>query len=152
MAGYLIVPESCCDWAGNQPGKLTPNPIRLGLFDLICEFEQEPFPFTRSTPGVCLIRLDELLAEMGIMEPLTENLDWPFLTDIRRRLRAVANEVSNMGVIHVPIACSLDLGGGNHLYARYAGKRIPLWRIFGSNPHIGGMDGAATYLYGENLS
>lgn len=152
MAGYLIIPEDACDWSGAQPGKLKPHPVRLGLFDLIREFEQDPFPYDRRSQGVCLLRLDELLAGMGILEPLSENRDWPFLTSVKRRLKAVANDVSNMGVIHVPIACDLDLGGGNHLYARYAGKRIPLWRIFGSNPHLGGTAGCATYLYGENLS
>jgi hypothetical protein len=71
---------------------------------------------------------------------------------MKRRLKAVANDVSNMGVIHVPVSCQLDLGGGNHLYARYAGKRIPLWRLFGANPHLGSIGGCATYLFGENLS
>lgn len=152
MAGYLIVPDSCCDWSGNQSGKLVPNPIRLGLFDLIREFEQEPFPYDRRSQGVCLIRLDELLIGLNILEPLAENQDWPFMTAMKRRLKAVANDISNMGIIHVPISCQLDLGGGNHLYARYANKRIPLWRLFGANPHVGSIDGSTTYLFGENLS
>jgi hypothetical protein len=71
---------------------------------------------------------------------------------MRLRLRAVSNEVSNIGVIHVPIRHDLVLGAGNHLYARYAGKRIPLWRLFGSNPTIGNEGVHPTYLYGENLS
>lgn len=44
------------------------------------------------------------------------------------------------------------IGAGNHLFARYAGKRIPLWRLFGSNPLIGSEAGHATCLFGENLS
>jgi adenine-specific DNA methylase len=32
------------------------------------------------------------------------------------------------------------------------GKRIPLWRLFGSNPAIGSEAGHQTYLFGENLS
>lgn len=153
MAGYLVLPDAACNWSdARQPGKLTPHPIRLGLFDLIREFEQDPFPFDRRSPGVSLIRIDELLAGLGILELLSETRDWPFLNDIKRRLKAAANDVGNMGTIHVPIACELDLGGGNHLYARYAGKRIPLWRIFGSNPQIDSIDGRATYFFGENIS
>jgi hypothetical protein len=52
MAGYLIIPDACCDWAGDQPGKLVPNPTRLGLFDLIREFEQDPFPYDRRSPKI----------------------------------------------------------------------------------------------------
>jgi hypothetical protein len=152
MAGYLVVPDDACDWSGSQPEKLKPNPVRLGLFDLIRELEQVPFPYDRRSQGVCLLRLDELLAGMGILELQTDNQEWPFLITVKRRLRAVANEVSNMGVIHVPISCQLDLGGSNHLYARYAGKRIPLWRLFGSNPGINSIAGCQTYLFSETLS
>jgi len=64
----------------------------------------------------------------------------------------VANEVNNMGIIHVPIRRAFLLGAGNHLFARSTGKRIPLWRLFGSNPAIGSEAGHETYLFGENLS
>jgi hypothetical protein len=57
-----------------------------------------------------------------------------------------------MGTIHVPIRHPLVLGDGKHLYVHYVGKRIPLWRLFGSNPDIGCEDGLETYLYGVNLS
>lgn len=152
MAGFLVLPDEACDWTGTQPGKVKPHPRRLGLFDLLREFEQTPFPFDRHSPGVCLYGLDELLAQLDQQEDPNESQDWPFLQDIRKRLRAVSNEVSNMGNIHVPIRHALILGAGNHLYARYAGKRIPLWRVFGSNPQIGSESGHATYLFGENLS
>ena len=153
MAGYLILPEEACDWSRTEPSKVRLNPIRLGLFDLIREFEQETFPFDRRSLGVCLHGLDDLLVQMGQLEDLSESREWPFLQEIRRRLRGVANEVSNMGVIHVPIRRALDLGGGNHLYVRAStGKRIPLWRLFGSNPSINSIDGCATYSFGENLS
>ena len=152
MAGYLIVPDDACDWTGNQPEKLKPNPVRLGLFDLIREFEQYPFPYTRRSQGVCLLRLDELLAAMGILEPISESRDFPFLVEVRRKLNAVASEVNGMGAIHVPISCHLDFGGGNQLYARYAGKRIPLWKLFGTNPAINCIDGATTYQYAPTLS
>jgi len=152
MAGYLVLPEDACDWNGTQPGKVKPNPIRLGLADLVRQFDQEPFPFTRRSPGVCLFGLDEFLAQMEQLEDVNETQDWPFLQKMRLRLRAVSNEVSNIGVIHVPIRHDLVLGAGNHLYARYAGKRIPLWRLFGSNPTIGNEGVHPTYLYGENLS
>ena len=152
MAGYLVLPEEACAWSGNQPGKVQLNPTRLGLIELVRQFEQDPFPFTRRSPGVCLFGLDEFLVTMEQLEDVNDNRDWPFLQDLRRRLRAVANEVSNVGVIHVPIRHALVLGAGNHLYARYAGKRIPLWRLFGSNPAIGSEAGHETYLFGENLS
>ena len=152
MAGYLVLSEEACAWSGNQPGKVQLNPTRLGLIDLVRQFEQDPFPFTRRSPGVCLFGLDEFLVQMEQLEDVNDNRDWPFLQEIRRRLRAVANEVSNIGVIHVPIRHALVLGAGNHLYARYAGKRIPLWRLFGSNPAIGSEAGHETYLFGENLS
>lgn len=152
MSGYLIVPDDCCSWSGGEPGKLTPHPIRLGLFDLLREFEQSPFPYDRRSPGVTLIRLDLLLAEMGVLEPINETLEHPFLIAIKLRLKAVAGEVNNMPTIHIPIACALDHGGSGHLYARYAGKRIPLWRLFGTNPSIDSIDGKATYSYGVNLS
>ena len=152
MAGYLVLPEEACDWTGTEPGKVKPNPIRLGLIDLIRQFEQNPFPYTRRSPGVCLFGLDALLVQMEQLEDVNENRDWLFLQDMRKRLRAVANEVSNVGVIHVPIRHRLWLAAGNHLFVRYAGKRIPLWRLFGSNPAIGSEAGHATYLFGENLS
>jgi hypothetical protein len=152
MAGYLVLPEEACDWSGSQSGKVKPNPTRLGLADLVRQFEQDPFPFNRLSPGVCLYGLDEMLVQMGQLEDVNENREWPFLQDMRRRLRAVSNDVSNMGTIHVPIRHSLLLGAGKHLFVRYAGKRIPLWRLFGSNPDIGCEDGLETYLYGVNLS
>lgn len=152
MPGYLVLPDDACDWYGGQPGKITPNPFRFGIFDLIRQFEQYPFPFHRRSPAVCLCGLDELLIQMEQLESMDETRDWPFIQGIRARLRAVANDVSNMGTIHVPIRHPLCLGANKHLFANYAGKRIPLWRLFGSNPVIGSESGQATYLFGENLS
>jgi len=152
MAGYLVIPQEACDWSATTPGKLPLNPHRLGLFDLIREFEQEPFPFDRRSPGVALIRLDELLINMGCLEAQNENLDHSILTNLHRRLRQVADEVAKMGDIHVPMSCQLDLGGGNELFARYAGKRIPLWRLFGPHPTIQTVDGRTAYHFGVNLS
>jgi len=152
MAGYLVLPEEACAWSANQTGKVQLNPIRFGLIDLVRQFEQNPFPYSRRSQGVCLFGLDELLVQMEQLESVNDNHDWPFLQEMRRRLRAVSNEVSNMGTIHVPIRHELWLAAGNHLFARYAGKRIPLWRLFGSNPLIGSEAGHATYLFGENLS
>ena len=152
MAGYLVLPEEACDWTGTQTGKVKLHPARLGLFDLVRQFTQDPFPYHRGSPGVCLYGLDELLATMDQQEDPNESQDWPFLQDIRRRLRAVSNEVNSMGMIHVPIRHALILGADGHLFARYAGKRIPLWRLFGSNPQIGSVAGHRTYEYGVNLS
>ena len=153
MAGYLVLPEEACDWTGAQTGKVKPHPIRLGLIDLIRQFEQDPFPYSRRSPGICLFSLDELLVQMEQLESVNDNRDWPFLQKMRKRLRAVSNEVSNMGTIHVPIRRSLVLGAGKHLFVHSTtGKRIPLWRLFGSNPDIGSEDGLETYLYGVNLS
>ena len=152
MAGYLVLPEEACDWSGNQPGKVRPNPTRLGLADLVRQFEQDPFPFNRLSPGVCLYGLDEMFVQLKQLEDVNETRDWPFLQEMRRRLRAVASEVNNMGIIHVPIRHSLVLGDGNHLYVHYVGKRIPLWRLFGSNPDVGSESGYRTYHYGVNLS
>ncbi len=152
MAGYLVLREEACVWSGNQPGKVQLNPIRFGLIDLVRQFEQDPFPYNRRSQGVCLFGLDELLAQMEQLEGVNDNRDWPFLQEMRWRLRAVSNEVSNMGTVHVPIRHELWLAAGNHLFARYAGKRIPLWRLFGSNPLIGSESGHATYHFGENLS
>jgi hypothetical protein len=152
MAGYLVLPEEACDWTRALPGKVKLHPIRLGLFDLVREFEQVPFPFDRRSPGVCLYGLDELLAQMDQLEDQNETRDWPFLQETRKRLRAVANEVSNMPIIHVPIRRPLTLGADKQLYARSAGKRIPLWRLFGPHPEIGCEGGHETYLFSENLS
>jgi hypothetical protein len=152
MAGYLVLPEEACDWNGTQPGKVKLNPIRLGLADLVRQFEQEPFPFARRSPGVCLIGLDQFLVEMDQLEDVNEKRDWPFLQEMRRRLNAVSNDVSNIGVIHVPIRHDLVLGADKRLYARYAGKRIPLWRLFGSNPSYSNEGVHPTYLYAETLS
>lgn len=153
MAGYLVLPEEACDWTGAQPGKVKPNPTRLGITDLVRQFEQDPFPFTRRSPGVCLFGLDEFLAQMEQLEGINDNRDWPFLQEMRRRLCAVSNEVSNIGTIHVPIRRELWLAADNHLFARSTtGKRIPLWRLFGSNPTIGSVFGHATYLFGDTLS
>jgi len=152
MAGYLVLPEDACDWNGTQPGKVKLNPIRLGLADLVRQFEQEPFPFARRSPGVCLIGLDQFLVEMDQLEDVNEKRDWPFLQEMRRRLNAVSNDVSNIGVIHVPIRHDLVLGADKRLYARYAGKRIPLWRLFGSNPSYSNECVHPTYLYAETLS
>ena len=74
-----------------------------------------------------------------------------FFSEMRKRLRAVANDVANMGTIHVPIRHALSLGAGNQLYVRYAGKRIPLWRLFGCHPEIGSEAGHPTYFFGENI-
>jgi hypothetical protein len=152
MAGYLILPDEACDWSGDQRGKVKPNPTRLGLADLVRQFEQDPFPFNYRSPGICLYGLDEMLVQMNQLEGMNENRDWPFLQDMRRRLRAVSNEVSNMGTIHVPIRHALVLGAGKRLFVHYAGKRIPLWRLFGSNPDISSEAGLETYFYGVNLS
>jgi hypothetical protein len=152
MAGYLVLPEEACDWSGNQPDKIKPNPTRFGLADLVRQFEQVPFPFSRLTPGVCLHGLDAFLIELKLLEDVNETRDWLFLQQMRRRLCAVAGEVNNMSTIQVPIRHSLVLGDGNHLFVNYAGKRIPLWRLFGSNPDIGSEGGFKTYFYGVNLS
>lgn len=152
MPGYLVLPDDACDWTGTQPGKVKPNPIRLGLIDLVRQLEQDPFPFRRGAAGVCLDGLDDLLVQMDQLEGVNETRDWPFLQEMRKRLRAVSNDVSNMGIIHVPIRHALVLGAENHLFAPCAGKRIPLWRLFGSNPAIGSEAGHETYLFGENLS
>lgn len=153
MAGYLVLPAEACDWTDSQqPGKVKLNPTRLGLADLVRQFEQDPFPFDRRSPGVCLYGLDEMLVLMNQLEDVNEVRDWPFLQEMHRRLRAVSNNVSNMGTIHVPIKHSLLLGADKHLFVRYAGKRIPLWRLFGSNPDIDSVGGFPTYGYGVNLS
>jgi len=153
MAGYLVLPDSCCDWTGGEPGRVQPNAIRLGLFDLVREFEQDPFPFTRRTP-ICLYGLDDLLVHLEQVEDLHETRDFPLLADIRRRLKTVANEVAGMGVIHVPIRRQLVCGGGQRLYANLErmNKRIPLWRMFGCHPDINCHGKDPIYLFGENLS
>jgi len=152
-AGYLVLPAEACNWTETQqPGKVKLHPTRLGLADLVRQFEQDPFPFSRRTPGVCLFGLDEMLVQMKQLEDVNDTRDWPFLQEMHRRLRAVASEVNHMAMIHVPIRHPLVLGDGNHLYVHYVGKRIPLWRLFGSNPDIGSEDGHRTYRYGVNLS
>jgi hypothetical protein len=153
MAGYLVLPEEACDWSGSQSGKVKPNPTRLGLADLVRQFEQDPFPFDRRSPGVCLYGLDDFLVQMSQLEDVNETRDWPFLQEMRRRLQTVANEVNNIGNVHVPIRRSLVLGAGKHLFVHSTtGKRIPLWRLFGSHPDISSENGLETYLYGVTLS
>lgn len=152
MPGYLLLPEDACDWTGNQPAKVPLHPTRLGLLDLLREFDQEHFPFNRSH-GVCLYGLDDLLERMNIQEDVNETRAWPFLQDVRRRLSGVANEVFGMQPIHVPIRRKLQLGADNKLYAHQTtGKRIPLWRLFGTNPLIRQVQSCAAYEFGESLS
>jgi len=145
MAGYLVFAEGTIEKV---------NPVRSGLLDLVREFEQVPFPYDRRSPGVTLAGLDEALILMNQVESQHETRDHPFLAEVRRRLNAVANDVARMGLIHVPIRRSLSLGGDKHLYVMLStgGKRVPLWRLFGSNPTLGEVDGQPTYLYGESLS
>src|ERR1035441_7340798 len=151
MPGYLILPDEAYDWSGDQPGKVHSNPTRLGLFDLVRAFEQDPFPYDRRSQGICLIGLDELLVQMNQLEDPNEPQEWPFLSQIHKRLRAFSNEVANMATIHVPIRHTLVLGADNKLFAHYAGKRIPLWRLFGFHPSLASVMGHPTYLFGENL-
>jgi hypothetical protein len=152
MAGYLVLPVEACDWSGSQTGKVKLHPTRLGLADLVRQLEQDPFPYTRRSPGLCLFGLDDFLVQMNQLEDVNENRAWPFLQEMRSRLRAVSNEVSSISTIHVPIGRSLILGAGKHIFVPYAGKRIPLWRLFGSNPDISSEAGLETYHYGPNLS
>jgi hypothetical protein len=152
MAGYLVMPVEACDWSGNQIGRVKLHPTRLGLADLVRQLEQVPFPYTRSSPGLCLFGLDDFLVQMNQLEDVNESKEWPFLQKIHIRLRAVSNEVSNIATIHVPIGRSLVLGADKRLFVPYAGKRIPLWRLFGPNPDISSEAGLETYHYGPNLS
>ena len=145
MAGYLVFAEGTIERV---------TPVRLGLFDLVREFEQSPFPYDRRSPGLTLYGLDETLVLMNQIESQHETRDHPFLAEVRRRLNAVANAVAGMGLIHVPIRRNLSLGGDRHLFVMLStgGKRVPLWRLFGSNPTIGEVGSQPTYLYGESLS
>ena len=144
MAGYLV-------FHSTTPVKL--NPVHLGLFDLIREFEQDPFPFTRSQ-GITLTGLDELLNLLDQKEGLNEDKSLALMRNMRRRLSSCAGEVSRLGLIHVPIQMKLDLGANGQLYATYnkLNQRIPLWQLFGSNPQIGESGGHPVYEFGESLS
>jgi hypothetical protein len=152
MPGYLIIPEEACDWSGKQTAKVPLHAQRLGLFDLLREFDQVPFPFDRSA-GVCLYGLDDLLERMNVQEDANESRDWAFLQEVRRRLNSAANDVFGMPPVHVPIRRKLVLGADNRLYAHQTtGKRIPLWRIFGANPQIKQVGTHVAYEFGESLS
>ena len=152
MPGYLILPEEATDWSSDRPGKVRLHPTRLGLFDLVRQFQQDPFPFGFTSPGVCLTNLDDLLVQMKHLEDPNDPRDWPEMQAIHRRLRASANEVSNMPTIHVPIRLPLVLGASGHLFIHYTGKRIPLWRIFGPHPTISSVDRHPTYQFTATLS
>jgi hypothetical protein len=152
MPGYLVIPEEACDLSGNMSGKVKLNPMRLGLTDLIRQFEQDPFPFTRSSSAIALIGLDEFLVQMDQLESVNDNAESPFLLTMHQRLRKVSNEVGNIGTIHIPIRHELWLAAGNRLFIRYAGKRIPLWRLFGSHPTIETYGKFPAYHFGVNLS
>jgi hypothetical protein len=152
MPGYLIIPEEASAWSGTQPDKVSLHQTRLGLFDLLREFDQVPFPFER-TSGVCLYGLDDLLERMNIQEDANESRDWPFLQRVRKRLSVLANDVFRMQPIHVPIRRKLVLGAENKLYAHQTtGKRIPLWRLFGTNPLVREIGPHVAYEFGESLS
>lgn len=152
MPGYLVIPEEACAWSGGQPGKVSLHPTRLGLFDLLREFGQVPFPFDRTT-GICLYGLDDLLERMNVQEDANENRNWPFLQGVRKKLSVVANDVFGMQPVHVPIRRKLVLGADNKLYAHQTtGKRIPLWRLFGANPLIREIGPHVAYEFGESLS
>ncbi len=152
MPGYLVIPEEACDWDGIQPTKVPLHATRLGLFDLLREFDQVPFPFDRAT-GVCIYGLDDLLERMNVQEDANESRDWPFLRDMKRRLSAVADDVFRMQPIHVPIRRKLVLGAENKLYAHQStGRRIPLWRMFGTNPSVREIGQYVAYEFGESLS
>lgn len=144
MAGYLV-------FHTDAPVKV--NPIHLGLFDLIREFEQDPFPFTRAQ-ALALTGLDDLLTLLDQNEGIHETKPLEFLRQIRRRISSCAGEVSRLGLIHVPLRMKLDLGAGGQLFATYnrLNKRIPLWQLFGSNPVIRESGGYPLYEFGESLS
>jgi hypothetical protein len=144
MAGYLVFHSS-------TPVKL--NPIHLGLFDLVREFEQDPFPFSRAQ-GLTLTGLDDLLDLLDQKEGLNENRPLDLMRNMRRRLSSCAEEVSRLGLIHVPLHMKPDLGADGQLYATYnrLNKRIPLWQLFGSNPSIRESGGHRLYEFGESLS
>ena len=152
MPGYLVLPEEACDWSSNQSGKVKLNPMRLGLTDLVRQFEQDPFPFTRTSAAITLVSLDEFLVQMDQLESVNENAEWPFLNKMHQRLRKVANEVETIGTIHVPIRHELWLAADDHLFVRYAGKRVPLWRVFGPHPAIQTYGKFPGYHFGVNLS
>ena len=58
-----------------------------------------------------------------------------------------------MQPIHVPIRRTLVLGAENKLYAHQTtGKRIPLWRLFGTNPLVREIGPHVAYEFGESLS
>jgi len=144
MAGYLVFHTTA-------PVKL--NPVHLGLFDLIREFGQDPFPFSRAQ-GLTLAGLDDLLNLLDQKEGLNETKDLEFMRGMRRRLGSCAGEVSRLGLIHVPLHMKLDLGAEGRLYATYnkLNQRIPLWQLFGSNPSIRESGGHRLYEFGESLS
>jgi len=65
----------------------------------------------------------------------------------------LANDVFRMQPIHVPIRRKLVLGAENKLYAHQTtGKRIPLWRLFGTNPLVREIGPYVAYEFGESLS
>jgi len=144
MAGYLV-------FHTDTPVKV--NPIHLGLFDLLREFEQDPFPFTRAQ-ALTLTGLDDLLTLLDQNEGIHESRPLDFLRQIRRRLGSCAEEVSRLGLIHVPLRMRLDLGADGQLFATYnrLNKRIPLWQLFGSTPVIKESEGHPLYEFGESLS
>lgn len=80
MPGYLILPDEAYDWSGDQPDKVRPHPTRLGLFDLVRAFEQDPFPFDRLSPGICLTGLGELLVTMNQSRTPTKRATGPIST------------------------------------------------------------------------
>ena len=144
MAGYLV-------FHTDAPVKV--NPIHLGLFDLLREFEQDPFPFTRAQ-ALTLTGLDDLLTQLEQNEGIHEAKPLDFLRQIRRRLSSCAEEVSRLGLIHVPLHLKLDFGDAGQLFASYnrLNRRIPLWQLFGSNPVVREAGGIPLYEFGESLS
>lgn len=151
MASYLVLPYTALDWNDDRPEKVRVNDHRYGIYDLLREFESEPFPFTRAT-ALCLTGIDELLIQLEVIDPADHDREWPVLREIHRRLVAAAHEVSNLGVIQVPIRYPMELLSDQRLVVNYTGRRVPLWRIFGTHPDVDKVTGHAAYSYGVNLS
>ena len=144
MAGYLVF---------QQDVRVTVNPIRLGLFDLVREFEQDPFPF-HSPQRLTLTGLDDLLVLMNATEEMTEPRTIPLLLEMRRKLARAANEVARLGDIHVPIRLEMHCGAEDKLYVKFRmmTKRIPLWQLFGCHPTIREVEGRQCFHFGVTLS
>ena len=145
MPGYVLIEEKMLK--SYRPQGFEPNPIRMGILDLMRELRQEVFPFTRDQHKLRIVGLEEVLMAAS---PDPNLLDVSLY--IRQILTSRANELeANMGWVQVIFRNPLRRAD-DFWFEPGARQRITLRPIFGSPvPFVNGS-GNECYQVGFNLT